>query len=170
MTKLVYTFRSIVKIKKENISEALGTLKTYYTSNKEIQAAYTLKQALKSYNWIARTNSIYGNIESLEYDSERWDFKSQVILNTIARFVEPGGVIYMADETNKRNPMFWALKFSQNSLIRSTLVREFIDYESPDKLKILFERIGRNLIKQGESSHSLKAVISKLFVESMLNN
>jgi len=158
-----------VKIPKDKFDTALAALQASFFSNKELQSTLSLYHALQLYGWSTKTDPIFGHISYLGYENDSWDYKTQLVLRPLAKFIEPGGVIKLAEEDEKW-PNYWVYKFDGMTMKRNSLRKEYIDYESVEQLNTLFAKMGENLLKLGETPTSLKYTISKLFIDSVLDD
>lgn len=160
----VYSLESNILILEKNIPELIRTCKLHNHNSEKIQKALTIWTITNEYGWLAHQKN--ENIVSLSYRSDSWGLGPMSFISLIARFVEPGGYIKMADDNTKT---YWAYIFNGKKVERRSVSIKHIDFKNKKDLENNLNEIIFSMFKIGFTKTNIHMMIQKIFVQEILS-
>ena len=162
----VRTLKSEVIITRDKFPDIKKRLKKYLTNDREAQESSSIFYLIKKFGWNAKINLKTGNIVKLDYFSDKWDRLSNSALLVLCKYIEPGGVIHIANDKDQR---YWVYKFDGQWFKKSILTRVFVDLNSKEDVTSFFEQAVTAAVENGLSRKEMIETINEGLVAEYLD-
>jgi hypothetical protein len=162
----VRTLKSKVLIKRDKFPDIVKRLKRHLLDDEEVQNSSSIFYIAKKFGWQPRIDLKTGDIVTLRYSEDAWSRESNLALMVLCKYIEPGGVIHVANDKDQR---YWVYKFDGDWFKKTTLTRVFVDLDSKEEVTDLFQQAVDAAIKSGLSRKEMVETIKKNMVSEYLD-
>jgi hypothetical protein len=162
----VRTLKSKVWIKRNKFPEIVKRLKIYLPDDVVAQNSSSIFFLAKKFGWQPRIDLKTGDIITLHFFEDSWTRESNNALIVMCKYIEPGGVIHIANDKDQR---YWVYKFDGQWFTKTVLTRVFVDLQSKEEVADLFERAVEAAIKSGLTRKEMAETIKKNMVSEYLD-
>jgi len=162
----VRTLKSNVYIPSERFPDVIERLKKHLLSDPDAQGSSSIFYLIKKFGWSAKIDLKTGDIVKLDYFADEWGKKANSALIVLCKFIDPGGVIHIANDNNQR---YWVYRFDGKWFSKRVLTRVFVDLDSKEEVTSLFEKAVEAAIERGLSRQEMVETIKKNLVAEYLD-